>query len=1015
MKRPWIAFLVVLGPTMLGLSLLAQDMLPPLQLQGGPGNPPAWYLGEGQGDRQSGPPSSPTILQVRGRGNDSAYWRTTDIRFDAGGLYAFRFTGRRLAGSTGGTAVSGPSRVNRDFPLSETWATRRFVFRMPDGATNDFVRLGQWHAMGEVQFCQPELLPVWARHRVLGDGLELGEAESIENGVYRFQPDFGWTGANAHRPLANQRAGFNSNRWLFSPGAAIIYRHRIGTASQQRASVRVAINHHLAGTLRVEASRDGQSWLMAGEFDGLKRGGLVDLPAELFPAAQVYVRLSQVGAGEGFQVDTYEYQAPLEGTWPALIGHTDFLELRQSDPHLPVTLDRLTRGDADALPRLEVAVGNHTGEPQTVTAEWTDGREPVMWRGAERTPLAAHAETRFRFQPTELGAGEWDLRFRLRTGLDRARFEARLPWRVSFLEDASFGYRLAGSSGLNAWWCESGWKIGRTRSLPPVVRGQSRGRIRVSAARGEYEAVQVVLRPREEAVLTSAKVTAFQRGSDRSSPLRVDLAEVAYVNITRPTDGTGTRGWHPDPLPHLALPLPLQANQNQPLWLTFEVLPQAQPGEYRGELRLETTLGSLRLPISVEVYDFALPRETHLRSALGLGASSLNPYHQLTSRADQAAVFEQYLANFARHRISPYSFYDYAPIGLRFEGEGDQQRAKLDFAGFDDAARRWLDEGAFSTFQLPVRGMGGGTFHSRHLGELAGYQEGTPEHARLFRDYLSQVEAHLRERDWLRKAFVYWFDEPDPKDYEFVIAGMRRLHDAAPGIRRMLTEQPEPELAGHVDIWCGLTPEWTPEKVRARREAGEEVWWYICTAPKAPYVTQFIDHPGTEMRLWPWQSWQYGVTGILIWATTYWTSPLAYPNPTLQDPWSDPMSWVTGYGNPVGTRSPWGNGDGRLLYPPRRDSNASAAPCLDGPIHSLRWENLRDGMEDYEYLWLLEQEVKRTETRHGHTSPWQAARGLLRVPDNISRDLTHFTTDPRPILEHRHRVARMIEHLRRLK
>jgi hypothetical protein len=177
-------------------------------------------------------------------------------------------------------------------------------------------------------------------------------------------------------------------------------------------------------------------------------------------------------------------------------------------------------------------------------------------------------------------------------------------------------------------------------------------------------------------------------------------------------------------------------------------------------------------------------------------------------------------------------------------------------------------------------------------------------------------------------------------------------------------------------------------------------------------VTEFIDHPGTELRLWPWQSWQYGVKGILVWATIYWTSPLAYPEPTLQDPWGDPMSWVTGYGNPVGLRSPWGNGDGRFLYPPRRDPNKSTEPCLDGPINSIRWENLRDGVEDYEYFWLLQQAANDGARRGLAAGLLEDARALLRVPEAISTDLTHFTTDPRAILEHRDKLARMIERLK---
>jgi hypothetical protein len=294
---------------------------------------------------------------------------------------------------------------------------------------------------------------------------------------------------------------------------------------------------------------------------------------------------------------------------------------------------------------------------------------------------------------------------------------------------------------------------------------------------------------------------------------------------------------------------------------------------------------------------------------------------------------------------------------------------------------------------------------------LEGFKEGTPEFARLFQDYLSQIEMHLEQRNWLPKAFTYWFDEPAPKDFEFVVGGMKRLKAAAPGIRRMLTVQPEPPLLENVDIWCGLTPKWTPELVRQRRDAGEEVWWYICCGPHAPYITEFIDHPGTELRLWPWQSWQYGVQGILIWATIYWTSPAAFPPPKLQNPWTDPMSYKSGYDEKPGEIGYWGNGDGRFLYPPHRDTSSDQAPCLDGPVNSVRWENLRDGMEDYEYFWLLQQAATRELVWHGETELLKQARALLKVPSEVSQDLTHFTTDPRLMLEHRDRVARMIERL----
>lgn len=138
------------------------------------------------------------------------------------------------------------------------------------------------------------------------------------------------------------------------------------------------------------------------------------------------------------------------------------------------------------------------------------------------------------------------------------------------------------------------------------------------------------------------------------------------------------------------------------------------------------------------------------------------------------------------------------------------------------------------------------------------------------------------------------------------------------------------------------------------------------------------------------------------------------------------MSWVSGYGTPAGTRSPWGNGDGRFLYPPRRDPNTATEPNLDGPINSIRWENLRDGMEDYEYFWLLREAVRGVEASKGgsvnrdeqtdeRAALLAEAKRLLAVPDAVSRDLTHFTTDPRPLLEHRDKLARMIERLAELR
>ena len=333
----------------------------------------------------------------------------------------------------------------------------------------------------------------------------------------------------------------------------------------------------------------------------------------------------------------------------------------------------------------------------------------------------------------------------------------------------------------------------------------------------------------------------------------------------------------------------------------------------------------------------------------------------------------------------------------------------FDWTRWDAAMERAFAEYGFNTFQMRVDGLGGGTFHERYEPEFMGFPESAPEYDILLGKYLRGIEAHLKEKGWLDKAYVYWFDEPDPKDYEFVMNGFAKLKKHAPGLRRMLTEQVEKELAGGPNLWCPLTPSLNVEGLEERRAAGDQFWWYVCCGPVAPYVTEFIDHPGTEMRVWLWQTWAERVTGILIWETVYWTSHNAYPdgaNP--QNPYLDPMCWESGFGLGPGQKRQWGNGDGRFLYPPPGAADAKpAAPVLDAPVVSYRLELLRDGIEDYEYFAILkrllaEKGAKLTPRERENMT------ALLTVPTDVSASLTRFTRDPAPMEAHRDKLARAI-------
>ena len=70
-------------------------------------------------------------------------------------------------------------------------------------------------------------------------------------------------------------------------------------------------------------------------------------------------------------------------------------------------------------------------------------------------------------------------------------------------------------------------------------------------------------------------------------------------------------------------------------------------------------------------------------------------------------------------------------------------------------------------------------------------------------------------------------------------------------------------------------------------------------------------------------------------------------------------------------------------------------PGENRPIASLRLENLRDGIEDYELLVAAEK------------------RGVgIDISDELTRDLAHYTTDPAVLSAHRARVTRALEAMR---
>jgi len=998
----------LLLPSALALAVAAQVPNPSFE-QGGGAAPDGWTLSKKPGEWAGGGHTGARCVSVTGSGKDSDCnsWRCDQVKFGPSQLYRISFWTRCAPGTTG-SLISGPSFANRDMAMSQQWDRRSFVFATPTVVPKDAcLRFGQWEVNGTVFFDDIELRPVQAVHA--RTGVELGDGEELRDGVYRFRPHFDGDGANYSRPLAAHTAGFNSNRWCFGADQYVVYKHRVGNFTQRKATVSVNIGYYVAGRCMVDVSFDMLNWTNVGELAGLGEK-TIELPGKLLPSVAVYVRLRSEGVdgkpNVNFQVHGYGYEAALMERCPDGRGRTDFVETLHQEKGLTATCESLGEplpgGDHNTLWRL------HNDTDRLVKAMAT----LELWRGGRLVSksnkgvklLGGHAES-IELNYNLRDAGEFELRF-VERDLQRKQdvFAARATLNVPRLFASGYGWRLSDpEASVGVWWCESLRKISRNRP-PPAERG---GRIRISAARNERESFQLVVNPQKAMTNICVSVSDLRGPGGAKIPREnLTVCRVGYVRVESPTDATGVAGDWPDPLPPLEADgsfVP-EAGRNTPLWFTVHVPNGIPGGDYDGVIELQTKQRTkfdrsgwkTRVPLRVQVWNFTLPKETRLKTALGLSLGVVKQYHNLTTDEELAAVWDKYMQNFAAHRIAPYWPMGLANIGVKIDKSGAAPRVQVDFTKFDAAATRYLDEFRFSTFMLQLTGLGwGGQGKPWHDGEFGGFKQGTPEYEALWGDYARQLSDHLEAKGWLRKAYLYWFDEPEPSDYPHVRRNNEQIKRLAPKLARMLTEQPEPGLIGCVDIWCPVSFNYRADACHERQRAGERVWWYVCCGPRAPYCTLFIDHPAVDLRTWLWQTWGHGVEGILIWETNYWNSRGKFKPPQRQNPWEDPMSYTPEGGH-------WGNGDGRFVYPPNQ-TNDTKQKFLDGPVNSLRWEILRDGVEDCEYFALLRDLLK--------SKPNADAEPLLKVPASVYTDMTHFSLDPTPMLEHREKLARAIERL----
>ena len=479
--------------------------------------------------------------------------------------------------------------------------------------------------------------------------------------------------------------------------------------------------------------------------------------------------------------------------------------------------------------------------------------------------------------------------------------------------------------------------------------------LRIAMARGEYEPTQIAVCA-IRADLKGVRVLAGELRDGRGHRIpagRVVVNPLGFVRCRTSSPGARLTGEVPDVLlPNRAVDV--AAGRRQPFLITVQTLAADAPGEYRGALRVKpANAPAVRLPLVVRVYSVILPAKSHLRTAFVLWGNFRNWLGNSSQDAFLGAYI-RYSKVMLAHRISPITMW--SPK----KGAG----GAWDFSDYDRYLAATVPAG------LTTLNVGGN-------GEVAGSRNV---------DFAQAAAKHFKERGWWGLHYVYGWDEAPGDALGQLQTNYKALIDAVPGIKIMQTGwSPNPKLKGLVKIWCPLTAGENPATTREAQAAGDEVWWYVCCGPTAPFANLLVDYPGIDHRMLGWQTFQHNIQGFLYWGVDVWpgnTAPLAEYEAADYANWN-PNSFSTI------------NGDGYLLYPGPHDS----------PLASLRLALLRDGFEDYD----LFTEVRALAERAG--SAGAAARELLVIGPEISRSLTSFTQDGNVLLARREAILEAAEGL----
>jgi len=515
-------------------------------------------------------------------------------------------------------------------------------------------------------------------------------------------------------------------------------------------------------------------------------------------------------------------------------------------------------------------------------------------------------------------------------------------------------------------------------------RGEYNRQYTMQMAANEWEGFQVVVDPvLADLANVSFKATALTDKSTGAAlpadSVRWFCQDVVHMStnwVVRDVCLGDKRYWVPDPLvPARLSPAKwktVRRQQATPFWFTVRAPPGTKPGRYTGTITMSADgCKPVDCKLTVEVWDYEIPAKWHYSIVGSFGYDGVRKFYGSDYKPEMMDRWYDFLLD---HRLAPTEQY-----ATRLSPRAERLRHCI------------------------ARGM--------NVLYVQGNLKLSSDLTALKRQYEQVKQMGLTDH-----AVIYVEDEGHRQEMRRQLS--KRVREAAPEAMMMVGgARPDPEVWGYVDVWDPEIDQWpghvlvdmgkyklkkdkmtaaeARKVVEAAQARGEWFFWYVAASPTPPYPNVQLEYPLIAARVFTGvMSWKYRVEGFEYYCYSLWGNNMKRARRWPEAPWD-----VRGFKNY--------NSDGILFYP-----GPDGTPCS-----SVRLENIRDGVEDWESFYILRDyadALRATNPKGKPADLLKTADALLDVPDDVVTSVTIWTQDPDRLLKTRKAVGDAIVALKAL-